>query len=349
MDILKHYLSSVLIYGLTLLFVTFCPLLNQNIQNPYFNYITILSIYYFGYVIFAYPILLKLKPQNSRNITILNYIKRQFKKTNNLEEQLKNIEPDEDEKQAFVILFVKAFFGVWGLNLLCNQYLPMLGYNFDFIKTMFVENFITNSWNFIQFLEDTQDIWLSLIFTVTTFVLTISYITESKLFGNKIKYADTTPLGILTCAACYYPLIMFTNKLLPMSMGEIMPVDNFYLRIFLYSLAIMVNFISMIAILRLGTKSGNLTNRGIVTGFPYNIVRHPDYSMQILYIILTALPIYFMNEVALWHKILGTSGIILWIYLYYLRALTEERNLIKDEQYLDYTNKVKYRFIPKLF
>ena len=142
---------------------------------------------------------------------------------------------------------------------------------------------------------------------------------------------------------------MFTNKLLPMSMGEIMPVDNFYLRIFLYSLAIMVNFISMIAILRLGTKSGNLTNRGIVTGFPYNIVRHPDYSMQIFYIILTALPVYFMNEVALWLKILGTSGIILWIYLYYLRALTEERNLIKDEQYLDYTNKVKYRFIPKLF
>lgn len=356
-DVLKHYLSSILVYGIILLLVAISPLFNQDFEWGYFNYITVLSIYYVLYILFAYPILLKRKPEsilNSRSVAIINYFKKQFNRGITITERLNNVTPSENEKQAFVIMFVKAFFTVIGLNLLCNKYLPMIGYDIDFMKTMFEQatQYSLNSGIFMaiaQYLEDTQDMWLTIMFTITTAVLTFSYMTETRILGNKIKYADTTPLGIISCLMCYYPLILLTNKLLPLNQRELIPLENITIRTFVYIIILIANFGILIATLRLGTKSGNLTNRGIVTGFPYNIVRHPDYSMQILYIIATSIPVYFIPDISIFTKILGTTGVILWIYLYYLRAITEERNLIEDEKYAEYTQKVKYRFIPKLF
>jgi len=356
-DVLRHYLASVLVYGIILLLVSISPLFNQEFEWGYFNYITVLSVYYVLYILFAYPILLKRKPEsilNSRSLTIINYIKKQFKKAANITERLNNITPNEEEKQAFVIMFVKTFFSVIGLNLLCNKYLPMIGYDIDFMKTMFEQaaQYSLNSGIFMaiaQYIEDTQDMWLTIMFTITTTVLTFSYLTETRVFGNKIKYADTTPMGILSCLMCYYPLIILTNKLLPLNQKELIPLENITIRTIVYVVVLLANLGILIATLKLGTKSGNLTNRGIVTGFPYNIVRHPDYSMQILYIVATSVPVYLMPDISTGVKILGTTGIILWIYLYYLRAITEERNLIKDEKYAEYTQKVKYRFIPKIF
>ena len=49
-DVLKHYLSSILIYGLVLLFITFCPILNDSIDNEGFNYILFFLIYYICYI-----------------------------------------------------------------------------------------------------------------------------------------------------------------------------------------------------------------------------------------------------------------------------------------------------------
>jgi protein-S-isoprenylcysteine O-methyltransferase Ste14 len=113
--------------------------------------------------------------------------------------------------------------------------------------------------------------------------------------------------------------------------------------------SLIANIGILIAVARLGFKSGNLTNRGIVTGFPYNIVRHPDYSMQILFIITTTIPLCIMPTLSIMQKILMLFATFAWIYLYYLRAITEERHLIKDDEYKEYVQKVKYRFIPKLF
>ena len=35
-DVLKHYLASILVYGLVLLLITFCPILNDSIENEKF-------------------------------------------------------------------------------------------------------------------------------------------------------------------------------------------------------------------------------------------------------------------------------------------------------------------------
>ena len=352
-DILKHYLASVLVYGVVLLILFIMPVFNQNVANPYISYLTVLLGYYVLYILVAYPILNKFKPQsvlNSRNVLIVDYVKRQFRSVP-LEEKLKNITPNDEEKQAFVILFIKAFFGSYCLSLLCNKYLIHLGYDFGFLGAMW-QQFIyyaqtSGVWaGFIQFIDDTADMWLTLMFTVITVVYALSYLTEADFLKNKIKYADTSFLGVVSCIICYYPFTLLAEKIMPIALKDLVPVENTPLRISLYFLVIIANFVIMLAVLRLGTKSGNLTNRGIVTGFPYNIVRHPEYSMRILYIILTVVPMYIIGKLSLFGNIILTIGMFMWIFIFVLRAITEERNLIKDEKYRNYTQKVKWRFIP---
>ena len=71
--------------------------------------------------------------------------------------------------------------------------------------------------------------------------------------------------------------------------------------------------------------------------------------MQMFYIILTSIPVYLMEEVSVFAKILGTLGILLWLFIYNIRAITEERNLLQDKDYVAYAQKVKYKFIPKIW
>lgn len=71
--------------------------------------------------------------------------------------------------------------------------------------------------------------------------------------------------------------------------------------------------------------------------------------MQVLYIILTSIPVCFVPTYSLGDKFTLWISILIWIYIYYLRSITEERHLIKDPEYKKYVEKVKYRFIPKVF
>lgn len=356
-DVYKHYFSSILIYGIVFFALAICPVLNEQIEYDFCNYIVVLGVYYLAYVALALPIFLYFRPKSilqSRSVAILDYVKRQFKFGLSVDERIKNIEPLENEKQALVILFVKAFFGYTCVNLLCNKYILSMGYNIDFLKEFFsqaVQYGTSNgsSFGIAQYIDDTFDMWRQLIVMVITFVLGFSYLTELDLFKNKIKTVDTTPLGIITCISCYYPFLILTDKLIPRFPEQAIPVDNFTLRIILNVLVVLAHLGMMLAVLRLGTKAGNLTNRGIVTSFPYNIVRHPEYSMNMIYIILITIPVMLLGEISMFGKIIIACGIGLWIYLYYLRAVTEERNLLQDSEYQEYVKKVTKRFIPKVF
>ena len=356
-DVYKHYLSSIFIYGIVLLMVTFCPGLTESIEHEFCNYIIFFIAYYILYVVLALPIFLWLKPKSileSRNVRIIEYLKKIFTKTETTAEWLKIIEPTENEKQAFVILFVKAFFSVYCVNVLCNKYILSMDYNFHFLKEMFsqaVQYGTTNgaSFGLLQYIEDTADMWRQLIVMVITFVLAISYLTEFDFLKNRIKWADTTPAGIISCIMCYAPFIYLSNKLIPIYNNQLIAIDNLTLRMILNCLMLIIHIGMMLAVLRLGTKAGNLTNRGIITGFPYNIIRHPEYTMQICYIIIATIPVMVMDNITIFGKLIILSGSFVWMLIYYIRAITEERNLIKDPAYQEYTQKVKHRFIPKLF
>ena len=357
-DWMKHYAASAFIYGIILIGLMFCPAYYNTIKNPKFDYTVFFTIYYLLYLFLAPIIFFITKPKsvlNSRSLTILEYFKRQLKFGRTTNEFLSDIEPKENEKLALMTLFIQTFFGVYCVNTLANVYLPDLGYNLDFVKVLFLDavnyvnqgNGILNG--FVQFIIDSGDVIIKLLMTIMLCVLAISYLSELHIFRNKIKSADTTMLGILSCVICYYPVTVLTQMFIKVTDNPQMPVNNTALLATLLTIIIIANIGMLIAILRLGTKSGNLTNRGIVTGFPYNIVRHPEYTMQIIFIFATSIPLYLIPENGFFSKIMITITTFIWIYIYYLRAITEERHLMKDEAYQQYVEKTKYRFIPKLF
>lgn len=356
LELLRHYIASAIIYGLIMLCLIFCPAYYETIEeNSGFDYTVFFTVFYLAYLLIAPIIYWTARPQsvkNSRNITILGYFARQFSKDMPIEHFLKNLEPTEKEKQAMMIVFVQSFFGVYCINTLCNNYLPSLGYNFDFLKVMFEQavQYISSGSGILsgilQYLNDTGDMWIKLMMTINLTVLAISYLSDLDLFKNKIKSVDTTPLGVISCIMCYYPIVILTEKFLQVTEDSLLPVSNPTVLALLNLFAIIANIGMTLAILRLGTKSGNLTNRGIVTGFPYNIVRHPEYSMQIFYIIITTIPLYIAADMGYADKFFVTITTLAWIFIYYLRAITEERHLIKDSKYQEYALQVKHRFLP---
>jgi protein-S-isoprenylcysteine O-methyltransferase Ste14 len=90
-----------------------------------------------------------------------------------------------------------------------------------------------------------------------------------------------------------------------------------------------------------GLRFSNLTNRGIIARGPYAWIRHPAYvSKNIAWWAENA-----RSFSSLWQIIFLAA----WNYIYYLRAVTEERHLLRDPDYRAYCQKAPYRFIPGFF
>ena len=117
-------------------------------------------------------------------------------------------------------------------------------------------------------------------------------------------------------------------------------------------LSLLLIFIYVAASAALFTKGSNLTNRGTVTCFPYNIVRHPAYITKVLGWVIGSIPVVakiLHSEHVVKYLALYIIGAITMTFIYYVRALTEERHLSRDPEYRAYMKKVKYQFIPKVW
>jgi protein-S-isoprenylcysteine O-methyltransferase Ste14 len=114
--------------------------------------------------------------------------------------------------------------------------------------------------------------------------------------------------------------------------------------------------IYVLASVALGTKASNLTNRGIIKAFPYNIVRHPAYISKNVFWLCSVLVLIIMayeNSTSSFMVFISQAFFILVAWaavaaIYYFRALTEEQHLMRDPDYREYVNEVKYRFIPHI-
>ena len=80
-------------------------------------------------------------------------------------------------------------------------------------------------------------------------------------------------------------------------------------------------------------------NRGVKKGGAYRFVRHPMYTGYVLNHIG-----FLMLFFSVWNVVIYATC---WLLLY-LRAIEEERFLLKDPAYVDYANTVKSRIVPGL-
>ena len=181
---------------------------------------------------------------------------------------------------------------------------------------------------------------LRLMFLVDTLCFLVGYLTDLDILDNHIKSVDSTWLGWIVALACYPPFNSATGQFLPSFSNDLAYFGNDTLTAVMRVIILILFGIYTWASVALGPKASNLTNRGIIDYGPYKYVRHPAYFGKTMVWLLTALP------GATFFAILSTLGVM---FLYFLRAITEERHLLQDPDYVEYCKKVKYRFIPFVF
>ena len=370
--IIKHYICSIIVYGIALLILWTNPFFYSH-SNELTRYL--LKSFYLCYIIIAPIIYFYYRPKSlwiSHNISICEYIKRIFFKlpqihtlsVDDIKKELEYFKPTYTEKQSMMLIFIKFFFGVLMLSGLITNIELII--NRTDLYTKFVHTIKTACLNLDiiavknailinkNFLYNNAILFL---FSIDLFVFCIGYLSELSLLKNKIRSVETSFAGVFFCLICYAPFVAITEGFIHLpqnnnytAFGDINSPITWLFRI----PAIFFLIIYASASIALGTKASNLTNRGTVSKFPYNIVRHPAYVAKNMFWLLTILPMFFVDfnginfNLAKYIKdiILIIIAMISCATVYYFRALTEERHLIKDPEYQQYTQKVKYRFIP---
>lgn len=373
-EIFEHYRASLFVYGLVLLYLNLGSF-GKTLIN--YDVIQFLNYYYFAYVIFAPLILIIFKPRSvrvSHNVVLLNYFRKfmvnfntiKFSCYKELKESLECIIPDYHEKQCMMLIFIKAFFGALILTFLTNNANIMID-KIPYYKEFFIysadalRHGMSYFWEFIY--QQSDFIYKTLIvflFVVDLLCFSIGYFTETAFLNNKIKSCDISFAGIFFCLLCYPPFNKITNTFIGWAQNDNNAAfhDPYCaVTIIIRIICIILLTIFSLASVALWTKASNLTNRGTVSTFPYNIVRHPAYVSKVSFWFLTAMAAFIVpfSEIAeapgeyFLRMFYALITIAVWAFIYYMRALTEERHLLKDPEYQAYTEKVKYKFIPGLF
>jgi protein-S-isoprenylcysteine O-methyltransferase Ste14 len=203
-------------------------------------------------------------------------------------------------------------------------------------------------------LFDTALFWATFQFIlfIDTLLFTLGYIIELPALNNRIRTVDPTFFGWFICLACYPPFNDFTVQFLQWQSSDFPNFQNDFIHLSVNIVLLVALAIFSWASIALGFKASNLTNRGIVTHGPYAFVRHPAYAAKNFVWWLGALPTVGMlfaagNWQGLAYSLLAVFG---WTVIYALRAITEERHLLLlDNGYLQYAQKVRWRFIPGIW
>jgi protein-S-isoprenylcysteine O-methyltransferase Ste14 len=357
-QVLKHYVGSVAIYGVLLLFIATNPwfslLLNESFRGV--SGTQIYCILFTAYVVLAPIVFLVFRPASlwhSKNLLVLGYLGRVvhtlFRGTGGHESR--GYKPDYQETNALMFLLIKL---VYGPLMLCSAMLEL-----DRIPTLQFQLIFKQDW--LRKLDVWFLIFVSGIFLLDSLIYFMGYTTEAGFMRNRLRYAETNLYRILVCIVCYAPFNMVTIAVLGPShrdVGILFQGDLEHpLTWVLRGLAALSLLGLISSSLFLFTKASNLTNRGIVKIGPYALVRHPAIISKNMFWLMTIIPLFIPNRQSLdfsWasHAIICGSamlGYLGWGTIYFLRAVTEEEFLRKDPEYVDYCRKVKYRFIPWVY
>ena len=258
----------------------------------------------------------------------------------------------EGNKIAMRGILVKAFFLPLMTVFFCDQF-PHLVENCKFLRsriadvldgTISLDNALT--------INDLYNVFFSLIFSIDVALAWSGYLVSSRWLKNDMQSVEPTFFGWFVALVCYPPFQKITGVVFPVP-GEkaffAMPWETVVSIMAVLSLC--SYFLYLSATVVFGLRFSNLTHRGIIQTGPYRFVRHPAYAAKNLSWWLVMFPytlfsIFYEGQTG---NFIFIFGLCLLSYIYYLRAVTEEKHLICDPIYRKYCENVRYRFIPGLF
>lgn len=248
-----------------------------------------------------------------------------------------------DFSQVAGLFKVKRFNNFCLTSAVKGFYLPLMAM-FMFHHTTTVQqliNMIARPMDGIQLANWFLDLIYNGLFVVDTGIALIGYGLELKWLGNKTKSVEPTMFGWAVALMCYPPFNEISGRYFPLQDRQewFIPLTDEQ-RIFVRIIIILLYMVFVWGTVALGVKFSNLSNKGIIARGPYKYIRHPAYASK---------------NIAWWFEHLqymkggyNVLPLLCWNVIYALRAITEERHLMKDPEYREYCKKVKYRFIPGL-
>lgn len=185
------------------------------------------------------------------------------------------------------------------------------------------------------------DLIYNLLFVTDTLIALIGYGLELKWLNNKTKSVEPTMFGWAVALMCYPPFNNISGVYFPLQSRqdlfiELTPEQMIFIRIII----VLLYTIFVWGTIALGVRFSNLSNKGIVDRGPYAFIRHPAYASKNI--------AWWFEHLQYMKGFKNVLPLICWNIIYTLRALTEERHLMKDPEYRAYCKKVKYMFIPGL-
>lgn len=344
MNFLKNYISTLLLIALGSIFywksTNFQSFAGGNLSLDFFPLsFPILSVFYWiiiGYVILLVPFYLTYH-QASKARLVGRYLWKTIQGQNTATDQ---------EKIALRAWIVKLFFLPLMIVWLSNHIFHLIN-NFYALT----QNFSLFSTDFLLFFNS-HFFWFAfnLILFSDVFFFAMGYLLEAPFLKNTIKSVEPSLLGWAVALMCYPPFNAQVTQLIGWYSTDFPQFWNMYVHIVLNILILILMGIYAWASVALGWKASNLTNRGIVSKWPYAYVRHPAYICKNTAWLIWGIPMLLIAikdpNLSVFTVLFGLAG---WAFLYYMRAMTEEIHLSSDPEYMAYKYKVPYKFIPKIW
>lgn len=248
---------------------------------------------------------------------------------------------DRYDKSAILGLFVKFFFVPLMTVFFVDQFSHLvknMGFLFGGTRNGFT-------------VRDFHNVSYTVVFSVDVGLAWCGYVLSSRWIKNGIFSAEPTTLGWLVALASYPPFNRFFGFYFST------PGENAFFNMTSPNAVAVLAVMSALsftiytsATVVFGLRFSNLTHRGIITTGPYAYVRHPAYAAKNFSWWCVMFPVALYNAGAQKSvaPLVQVIGLVALSFIYYMRALTEEKHLRRDPEYRAYMKKVPYRFIPGL-
>ena len=312
---------------LFLIFYYLIPVYSEEAYQPWVMVFTVMiipSVFFAGFVYLPYA-LKKLNDDNNYYMTFGSFLMGQSQK-------------DDNQKLGFLFqsVFLRAFFMVYLYTMLLA--FLALAFGEDALPLiLFTEEFSFSAEKLFQIIM-TAYVFMGILDLA---IAMLGYICTFKGLNADIRSMDPKMLGWFSCLICYQPLWSFLSKTIFISMYASLDWQEFFAghQYVLCAWAVLILLSGGLEALSgatFGIRFSNVTYRGLITSGPYKYSKHPQYIAKMLNRFLTILP--FIGYASILGMFQGMLGFIILLFIYFLRARTEENHLTAFPEYVAYAN-----------